>query len=456
MQTEGTTFTQGAIAGPLIRFALPVLFALLLQTAYGAVDLMVVGQFANAGETSAVSTGSQIMQTITLTVTGLAMGLTILLGQKIGEGRPREAGQVMGTGIWLFIIVGIVVTVASTLCAGPMAGAMQAPPEAYAQTVAYVIICSAGTVFIVAYNLIGSIFRGIGDSKLPLMTVAIACGINIGGDLLLVAGFGMGAAGAALATVTAQAVSVVLSLVIIRRRELPFAFARSDIRAHPTWIRAIFRLGIPCALQDLLASLSFLAILAIVNRLGVVPSAGVGVAERLCGFLMLVPSAYMQSMSAFVAQNIGAAKFDRARRALMIGVSTAIAVGVLMFLVSFYDGLTLTRAFASDLEVARAGADYLKAYAIDCLLTSFLFCFMGYFNGCGSTTFVMIQGLVGALGLRLPLSWLFSTIEPVSLFRIGLAIPIATVVQIVLCFIYYAVLRRRQRRLETAAGLETA
>ncbi|MBD5560549.1 MAG: MATE family efflux transporter [Clostridia bacterium] len=447
MQTEGTNFTKGAIAGPLFRFALPVLLALLLQTAYGAVDLMVVGQFAAAGDTSAVSTGSQVMQTITVTITGLAMGLTILLGQKIGQGSAREAGRVMGAGIWLFLVIGVIVTVTATLGARPLSVVMHAPPEALEQTVSYVAICSAGTVFIVAYNLIGSIFRGIGDAKLPLITVGIACVINIAGDLLLVAVFGLGAVGAAIATVAAQAVSSLLSLLIIHRRTLPFEFTKKDVRPDSRWVKAIFRLGVPCALQDLLASISFLVILAIVNGLGVIASAGVGVAERLCGFLMLVPSAYMQSMSAFVAQNIGAAEFVRARKALFIGVGTAVVVGIAMFVLAYFDGIALTRIFVSDNEVALAGADYLKAYAIDCLLTCFLFCYIGYFNGCGSTTFVMIQGLIGALALRLPLSWLFSRIEPVSLFRIGLAIPIATVVQITLCFVYYAVLRRRQDRL---------
>lgn len=448
MNKEQVNFTHGAIAGPLIRFALPVLLALLLQTAYGAVDLIVVGQYATPADSSAVATGSQVMQAITLTITGLAMGLTILLGQKIGQGRPREAGIIMGTGIWLFAIIALVVTAAATLFARPISVMMQAPLEALEQTVQYILICSAGSVFIVAYNLIGCIFRGLGDSKLPLITVAIACAINVGADLLFVAGFHMGAAGAAYATVGAQAVSVLLSFLIIRRRELPFSFSRKDVRPERSWIRAIFRLGVPVALQDLLAQFSFLVILAIVNGLGVVASAGVGVAERVCGFLMLVPSAYMQSMSAFVAQNIGAAQFGRARKALFVGISTAAVVSVIMFLLAFFDGTGLSRIFSNTDTVVQASADYLKAYAIDCLLVCFLFCFIGYFNGCGSTTFVMIQGVTGAIALRLPLSWIFSTVEPVSLFRIGLAIPIATVVQIVMCFIYYRVLRRRQNRLE--------
>ena len=441
-------FTEGRIVAPLIRFALPVLLALFLQTMYGAVDLLVVGQFG--GElsdvyVSAVATGSQMMLTLTMLITGLAMGLTVYVGRKIGEGQAEEAGSIIGSGIWLFGILSILLTIAVTTCAAPLARLMHAPEEAFDATVSYVVLCSAGMIFIVAFNLLGSIFRGIGDSKVPLITVSIACVLNIGGDLLLVAGLSMGSAGAAIATVFAQAVSVLLSLLIIRRRTLPFRFSAKSL--HPCWahIRQILTLGVPIALQELLVSISFLVITAIVNGLGVTASAGVGVAEKLCGFLMLVPSAYMQSMSAFVAQNIGAGKPDRASKALWCGIGTSLIVSVFVCVVTFFRGDLLAAIFSKDPEVILAAADYLKAYALDCLLTSFLFCFIGYFNGCGCTTFVMLQGIIGAFGIRLPVSWFMSRIVPVSLFRIGLATPASTIVQIALCTVFYLFLRRRQR-----------
>lgn len=438
------SFTEGKIFGPLIRFALPVLLALFLQAMYGAVDLLVVGQFSSAADVSAVSTGSQVMYTMTVVITGLAMGLTVLVGQRIGEGRRQEAGQIIGSGICLFGVLAVVISVVMVAAAAPFSRLMQAPEEAFTQTVDYVRICSAGTLLIVAYNLVGGIFRGIGDSKMPLITVAIACVCNIGGDLLLVAVFGMGAAGAALATVFAQAVSVVLSLVIIKRRTLPFTFTRQDIRFRGGIIRQILFLGIPVALQDLLVSISFLVILAIVNGLGVIASAGVGVAEKLCAFVMLVPSAYMQSMSAFVAQNMGAGKPERARKALLYGILSSLAVSVLLAYLSYFHGDLLAGIFAKDRTVIGAAAEYLKAYAIDCLLTSFLFCFVGYFNGCGSTVLVMLQGLIGAFGVRIPVSFFMSCRPSVSLFHIGLATPASTVVQIILCMGYYLWLRKRQ------------
>lgn len=436
---KNQSFTEGRILAPLVKFAFPVLLALFLQAMYGAVDLLIVGKFGTAVDISAVSTGSQIMQTVTIVITGLSMGITILAGQKIGERRPEEAGEAIGNGITLFIFIGIAVTVIMLAAADPLCALMQAPAEAFGKTVTYVRLCGAGTVFIVAYNVLGSIFRGIGDSKMPLITVAMACVLNIAGDLLLIGYFGMGVAGAALATVISQAASVVLSVFIIRRRTLPFSFSWERLKPQRAVIKKVLILGSPIALQDLLVSISFLVILAIVNSLGLTASAGMGIAEKLCIFIMLVPSAYMQSMSAFVAQNVGAKTYDRARKALAYGIMTSFAAGVLMGYLSFFHGDLLAALFAKadDGAVIFAAADYLKAYAIDCLLTSFLFCFLGYFNGWGRTIFVMVQGIIGAFCVRIPVSYIMSQMADVSLFRIGLATPISTVVQIILCLIYF-------------------
>ncbi len=441
-------FTKGKILGPLLKFAYPVFLALFLQAMYGAVDLLVVGKFAETADVSGVATGSQIMQSLTSVITSMSIGITILLGQKIGEGKSEVGGRVIGTGITLFAALAAACTLLFVALAPQISTIMQAPEEAFSQTVSYVRICSAGTVFIIAFNLLGSIFRGLGDSKMPLITVAIACVVNIFGDLLLVAVFKMGTKGAAYATVFAQAISVVLSLAIISRRTLPFTFSRSDLRINKKIGLQIFKFGAPVALQELLVSLSFLVIFAIVNSLGLTQSAGVGVAEKICGFLMLVASAYMQSLSAFVAQNIGANRRDRAKLALKYGILTSLAAGAVMGYLSFFHGDTLAFIFSNDAEVVSMAADYLKAYGIDCLLTAFLFCFCGYYSGCGKTTFTMIQGIAGAFLVRIPFSYFMSRIPGISLFYIGLATPASTVIQITLCLIYFVYTEKKAKQAE--------
>lgn len=439
-------FTQGDIFLPLLRFSLPILAALILQTAYGAVDLWMVGRFATAADVSAVSTGSQLMHTITCVVTGLTMGTTVMLGQTLGQGKGEEAGSIIGSSIALFSLIAALLTAFTILGAGWLARITQVPEEAVSPSLSYIRMCGAGLCFITAYNVFGSIFRGLGDSKTPLMTVAIACAVNVAGDYLLVAVLGLGALGAAIATVCAQGVSVAVSLLVVSRRGLGFPFSPRDIRFHRVKVGRILRLGTPVALQDGLVSISFLVILSIVNSLGLVASAGVGVAEKLCGFIMLVPSAFSQSVTTFVAQNVGAGRLDRARKCLGQGILASLCFGVVIGYLSFFHGSVLAGLFNGDPAIVSAAADYLRAYAIDVLMTSFLFPFIGYFNGRGSTGFVMAQGLVGAFCIRIPVSFFMSRLLPVSLFRVGLATPCSSLAQILLCGGYFLWLRSKDKK----------
>lgn len=286
METH-SNFTSGEITKPLLKFALPILLALILQALYGTVDLLVVGWFASSCDVSAVSTGSQIMMTVTHLICSLSVGTTIYLGQSIGEGQAKRGGRIIGTSLWLFSLLSLAFTVLVPWQAERLAAIMNAPPEAFALTVEYIRICGYGSCVIIFYNLIGSIFRGMGDSRTPLITVAISCVANIIGDLWLVAGWGMGTRGAAIATVMAQTLSVIISILIIRRQHFPFQFSLREVRCVPEIVKRVLALGCPIALQDLLVGLSFLVILAIVNQLGLIASAGVGVAEKVCAFVML-------------------------------------------------------------------------------------------------------------------------------------------------------------------------
>ena len=237
---------------------------------------------------------------------------------------------------------------------------------------------------------------------------------------------------------------MVVSLAVIRKKELPFEMHRTDIRLHGKTLRRMAGLGAPIALQDLLVSVSFLIILAIVNAMGVTASAGVGVAEEVCAFIMLISSAFMQSISAFVAQNYGAGRMDRARKALHYGAAVSFVIGVGMFFLAYFHGDLLAGIFSSDAEVIAAAADYLRAYAIDCLFTSIFFCYTGYYNGIGQTRFVMLQGIAGAFGVRVPVSYLISRTANATLFHIGLATPLSSIVQLLLCLGFMVYLKRKK------------
>ena len=430
-------FTEGKIVGPLLRFVFPIMFALFLQSLYGAVDLLIVGKFSDAANVSAVSTGSQLMQSVTIFFADLALGATVLLGMLLGQKKNRECSRVIGAATALFLLLGIFSAGIFLLFSDTFSAWMHAPAEAFAQTSSYIRICGGGAVFIVAYNVLGSVFRGLGNSRVPLFTVAVATLFNIAGDYILVAVFHLGAAGAAVATILAQAASVVVSLLLVKHIGMPVSFSLSDIGFHAATIKKMIRIGLPVAVQDLLVGISFLIIMAIVNQYGVVASAGVGIAEKLCGFIMLVPIAFEQGLASVVAQNYGAGKFRRAEKILKYCILVSFLCGIFLGYIAFFQGIPLSRVFSDDMAVCEASAAYLKGYGIDCLLTAFLFCFIGYFNGCARTGFVMLQGIIGAFLIRAPLSYLFSILSGGSVFMISLATPCSSFVQIILCIVCF-------------------
>ena len=442
------SFTSGGVLRSLIKFAIPVLAAMFLQSLYGAVDLLVVGQFAETIDVSGVATGSLLMQTVTMIITGLSMGVTVYVGQKIGEKNEEEAGKAIGSGIVLFILIGALLSILLVVFTKQLASLLHAPVEAYVQTCEYIWVCGSGTIFIGLYNLLGAIFRGIGDSKTPLFTVFVACVINIVCDLLFVAVFGLGAMGAALATIIAQAVSVIVSILIIVKKPLPFIFKKEYICFNRKLIWRELRLGTPIALQEFLVGVSFMVIQTVVNSIDVTASAGVGVAEKVCAFIMLVPSAFSQAMSAFVAQNIGAGYKDRALKALKYGILTSLSVAVVIGSFTFFKGNLLANIFTKDLEVIEQAFQYLKAYAVDTFLTAILFCFIGYYNGCGKTLFVMLQGITGAFCVRIPVTFLMSNLPDTTLFHIGLATPASSMVQIAMCIIFMLYIVRIEKKMK--------
>lgn len=434
-------FTNGSILKKLIKFMIPILGSLILQAMYGAVDLMIVGQFGTTTGLSGISTGSNIMNMATFVVAGLAMAVTVQISKYIGMQKHERIGRLIGCTIALFSILSIVLSVLLIAFARPFAQLMQAPEEALDLTVQYIRICGAGFLLITAYNTISSVFRGMGDSKSPLLFVLIACVVNIFGDLLLVAGLHMNVAGAAIATVAAQGVSVLLSVFIIRKKEFPFTLQKKDICLNEE-LGGIIKIGTPIALQELLTQFSFLALCAFVNSLGLAASSGYGVANKVQSFAMLIPSALMQSMSSFVSQNVGAGKEKRAFRSMLTGMSIGGVIGIFVFTGLVFFGDKMASLFTGDREVITEAYSYMQGFSSEVILTAILFSFMGYYNGHARTFWVMVQGLAQTFIVRLPVAYAMTALPDPSLFKIALAGPSATVFGIVLNVIYYFYYRK--------------
>ena len=442
MTGDKRDFTQGNILKKLVFFMLPILGALVLQAAYGAVDLLVVGRFGSTSGLSAVSTGSQVLNLVTFVVTQLAMGITVLIARYLGEKRQEQIGMVLGGAAVVFALISAGLFIVMVGLARPISVLMQAPEEAVNLTASYVRICGSGIFFIVAYNLLAAVFRGMGDSKSPLLFVLVAGVVNIIGDLVLVAGLHLDAAGAAFATVFAQAVSVVFAVVILLKKDLPFNIRKQDFRLNAQ-CRRFLAIGIPLALQEFLTQLSFLALCAFVNRLGLEASSGYGVACKIVNFAMLIPSALMQSMASFVAQNVGAGKFRRAKQAMFTGIGVGLVFGCLVFVLVLLKGDVMAGFFSSDEAVIQKGFAYLKGFAPETIATAILFSMVGYFNGNNKTVWVMAQGLIQTLLVRLPFAYVMSIQPNASLTKIGLAAPISTMVGIVLNVGFYVYLNHK-------------
>ena len=443
MVNDKTDFTQGSILKKLVAFMMPVLGALILQAAYGAVDLLVVGRYGSTSGLSGVSTGSQVLNLVTFVVTQLAMGITVLLGRYLGEKRPEQIGSVIGGSAVVFAGISIVLFILMVGFAHPISVLMQAPEEAVTLTSSYVRICGSGILFIVAYNVLSAIFRGLGDSKSPLLFVLVACMINIIGDLALVAGLHMDAAGAAIATVAAQGCSVVFAIIILLKKNLPFSITKKDFRWNVQCNRFL-KIGLPLALQELLTQISFLALCAFVNRLGLEASSGYGVACKIVNFAMLVPSALMQSMASFVSQNVGAGKTKRAKHTLYTGIGVGLAVGCVVFILVMFKGDLLAGFFTTDVAVVQRAFEYLKGFAAETLMTAILFSLIGYFNGNNKTVWVMTQGLIQTLLVRLPFAYVMSIQPNASLTMIGLAAPVSTTVGVIMSVVYYICINRKK------------
>lgn len=439
---DNQDFTTGSIPRKMIRFMVPILGALILQAMYSAVDLMIVGKFGSTAGISGVATGSNVMNLFTFFTANLSVGVTVLMGQYLGEKKEERIGKLLGGSIMFFLILSLVFAVIMFVFARPIAGIMQAPEEAVELTIQYIRICAVGFVFVVFYNFISAIMRGLGNSKLPLLFVGIACVVNIIGDLLLVAVFHMNVAGAAIATVFAQAVSVVLSVIIIFKQKLPFKFSIRDIALNKE-VGNFVKVGLPLGFQEILTNGTFLALCAFVNHMGLDCSSGYGVAQKIQSFVMLIPSSIMQSLASFVAQNVGAGKERRGRSALRFTIAIGSFVGVFIGVGIFLRGDVVARIFTNDSLVVIRAAEFMKGFAPEAVVTCILFSFMGYFNAHSKSVFVMGQGILQSLLVRLPVSYFMSVRENADLIGVGIAAPLATVFGIVMCLTYYVILRKK-------------
>lgn len=434
--------TKGSVLKNLIVFSLPYLLSSFLQTFYGLADLFVVGQYNDAGSSSAVSVGSQVMHMVTLVIVGIAMGSTVMISQSVGAGNRERVSKAIGNTVTLFLILSIVFTAVLLICTKMIVRVMSAPKEAVHETRLYLMICFIGVPFITAYNIISCILRGLGDSKSPLYFVAVACVFNVVIDFLLIGHFNMGAAGAAFGTVISQTISVFVALIVLSKKNLNVKLSPRDFVLDKDTLLYILKVGIPVSVQDLFIQISFIIITIIANKRGLIVSASVGIVEKIIGFLFLIPSAMLASVSAIAAQNIGAGEHVRAKQTLKYGIIISFFCGIIFSMICQFASPHIVDLFTDDAEVVRMGAQYLRSYVFDCALAAIHFCFSGYFCAYGRSGYSFIHNLTSAVLVRIPGAYFTSKFFPQTLYPMGWAAPAGSLFSAVICIILYMRMNR--------------
>ena len=434
--------TSGSVFKNIIYFSIPYLLSYFLQTLYGMADLYVTGQFNNADVITAVSVGSQVMHMITVILVGLAMGTTVNISQAVGGKNSEGVSKTIGNTISLFSIIAVVATCFLLLLTNPIVTLMSTPVESIESTKQYLMICFLGILFITAYNVLSSIFRGMGDSKSPMYFIGIACVINIVLDYILIGPFQMGAVGAALGTVISQTLSVLFALVSIRKKKMGISISRNHLRLHEKSIRNILQIGVPVALQDGFIQISFLLITIIANGRGVEIAAAVGIVEKIICFLFLIPSSMLSTVSAIAAQNNGAGYHDRARKTLRYGIIICIVFGLIATIVCQFISVSFVGLFSDEKAVMVFGGQYLRSYVTDCMLAGIHFCFSGYFCAYNHSGFSFLHNVVSIVFVRVPGAYLASVWYPENLFPMGLAAPMGSLLSSLLCILLYHWLKK--------------
>ena len=439
---EAKDLTEGSIKRNLIGFSIPYLLSYFLQILYGMVDLYIIGQYCGVESITAVSIGSQIMHMLTVIIIGLAMGTTVVVGQAIGAHNGSRVAAVVGNTITLFLAFSVFLTIVLLAGTTGIVSLIETPAEAVSGTVDYLRICFTGIPFIVAYNIIASIFRGLGDSRSPMYFIAVACVANIILDIVFIGMMDMGAEGAAWGTVLSQTLSVVVSLVMVRKRHT-VSVSKTDLKPRREEMKSVLKIGIPIALQDGFIQVSFIVITVIANMRGLTDAAAVGVVEKIIGALFLVPSAMLSAVSAIGAQNIGAHKMWRAKRTLWDSIVMAVGYGVVVSVAIQFVASDVVGIFTDDADVIKSGSEYLRSYIWDTGLAGIHFCFSGFFCACGVSIISFVHNIIAIITMRIPFSYLLSVNYPDSLFPMGIATPMGSLISVIVCIGFYIWMSRK-------------
>ncbi|MGQ9623726.1 MAG: MATE family efflux transporter [Candidatus Caldatribacteriaceae bacterium] len=407
-----TDFTKGSIPRHLIAFSIPMLIGNLLQTFYNTVDSIWVGRFLGPEALAAVSVSFPIVFLLVSFTTGLSMAASIMVAQYFGAHKEEEMKKSSTASTALLVILGTGAMVLGPLLYRALLGLIRTPSEIFELSSSYLFFFLLGLPFMFLYNNIGSILRGVGDSKTPLLLLVYATLLNIVLDPLLILGVPpfprLGVAGAAIATTVSQGFSAILGTIVLQRMGL-LVPKRQYLYPSLSFTHTLFKLGLPAGVQQTIVSLGHLTMTAIVNGFGKTVVAAFGAATRVDQFSFLPAMSFSIAISSLAGQNVGAQNFARAREVARWGAIVAASFALPVFLFVFSFAPRLIRIFTTDTEVIRIGIEYLRIVSFSYVPFALMFAYNGFLRGAGDTLQTMVNTMLTLWLVRIPVAWLLST-----------------------------------------------
>ena len=438
--------SEGNVAKKLLKFATPFIISNIIQSLYNVVDLIVVGWFGNKPSVSAVNNGSQLTFLATCFAIGISVGATVLIGQYLGAGEREKLKKTIGTLFISLTVIAAAATLLMVIFKDALLRLIGIPEEAFSEASDYLFVTALGTIFIFGYNALAAVMRGMGDSKRPLIFVAVACVTNILLDLLFVAVFKMASLGAAIATVIAQAISMILCIIYLSKNNFVFEFGKiSSYKVDGENFKMLFKVGFPTMIQQVATNLSFLFLMALANGFGLAASSAIGIVGKFNGFAILPAIAVSSAISAMSAQNIGADQNDRAVKTMTTGLLLSYAITIPIFILTKIFPTQILSIFGNDPDVIAEGVKYINFFSYDYILVPLFFCMNGLFIGSGHTTFSLVTNMVCSIFVRIPAAWIFSRYVFYGMKGLGLGAPTSTLVSCVFVVIFFISGRWKKR-----------
>ena len=441
--------TQGPILKKLFFFALPFMGAHLLNSLYTLVDLAIIGKFLGSEALSAASNSGQITFMLYAIGIGLGGGGQVLISQLTGAGKRNEYQDTIGTLLTFGLLSAVVTTLIGIFCSRPLLELIRTPGEALDQAVDYLICCAFGFIFCVGFNTFSAILRGMGDSRTPFFISLVCAVMNMILDIVFVAVFHTGVAGAAIATSISQLCSFVFAICYLypRRAQFGFDFKLRSFRMKAAKLAAILRLSVPLMISSICISMSLTFINSFVNPYGVVASAVNGVGSKLSSIMQVVTQAMQTATSAFVGQNMGAGKPERAKRAVFCGLGIGVLFWAVVATICLLWPRMVFGLFSNETPVLDLAVDYLSINVWNFLAWAVMTPALGLMGGVGASTLQLGTSLLDGVVARIGLSLLFGISLSYGLRGFWIGSTLATYVTVILTWAYFLSGRWTRRKL---------